>query len=320
MSTEKLKKTNKVALFFNYNVPHAIGHYVKSCFKQVCQIDVLLPGQANRLQPNSHDLYFCIDDGTHYIFPQKLKPSAVWLIDTHTGYSARLIMARQFDHVFASCKKGAEKLVRNGISNTKWVPLACDPVLHGKKQLPKKYDVAFIGSDSWGRRKKLLDKIRSKFSNSYIGLADHTDIGKIYSQAKIVFNCSIINDLNMRVFEGLCSGSCVVTNADVFGQEDLFENKQHLLTYDTDEQAIDLVEYYLNHDQEREEIASAGMQKALAGHTYWHKVQNMLSVIYDDQNVRQDHRSAMSVKLDTLFLRIVETVYKIKYKFLRKFC
>jgi len=316
----KIKKNN-VALFFRHTVPFTVGHYVHQCLKQTSDnVEVFLPAQAKYLPAGSHDLYVCIDDGTHYIFPQSLKPSAVWLIDTHTGYLARLIMARQFDYVFASCKNGTQKLLRDGISNPYWLPLACDPVFHGKTEHPKKFDVAFIGSSGWGRRKRLVQKICKRFSNSYIGSANYEDIGTIYSQAKIVFNCGIIHDLNMRLFEGLCSGSCVVTNSDTFGLSDFFRNKEHLVTYDTDAGVISLIAYYLLHDDEREKIALAGRKEVLASHTYHHRVQEMLKIICNSQQAphKAKHRHLLLCWVDRLKLWLIEFAYKIRYRLIRK--
>lgn len=304
--------SNRIALFFNYKVPYTLGHYVKSCLKQVADVDVLLPSQADNLKPDSHNLYFCVDDGSHHIFPQKLKPSAIWLVDTHTGYMARFIMARQFDYVFTAQKDASVKFQQIGI-NSKWIPLGCDPTLHGKKKVNKRFDIAFIGGDGWGKRKNLIQTLRKKFPNSYIGLADHKEIGGIYSQAKIVFNRSIINDLNMRVFEGLCSGSLLITNENVFGQSELFQSGKHLITYNKDEDAIPLIEYYLAHDEEREKIALCGMQEVLSKHTYLHRTLKIINTI--ENNVKKNYHLPAFVWIDKLGLHVVEFMYKIRFHF-----
>lgn len=306
----------KVALFFNYKVQYTLGHYVKNCLEQITDVDIFLPKDANKLQSNSHKLYLCIDDGSHYIFPKKLKPSAIWLVDTHTGYLARLIMARQIDYVFTAQKDACEKFNKSGI-NTKWLPLGCEPLLHGKKEQKKNFDVSFIGCDGWGNRRKLIQKIRNKFPNSYIGKADHKDIGSIYSQSKIVFNRSIRNDLNMRVFEGLCSGSCLITNKNTFGLTEIFQPGKHLITYNYDEDAIPLIEYYLTHNEERENIAISGMQEVLSKHTYLHRVREMLSMIGND--MQKNCRLAISIWLDSIALQIIEVIYKIKFRIKRNF-
>jgi len=132
-----------------------------------------------------------------------------------------------------------------------------------------------------------------------------------YTRSRIVFNRSIANDLNMRVFEALASGSLLITNRlndndagtggrgdtekerhgewetrgegdtettapDDNGQLTLFQDGIHLVTYADDNELCERMEYYLSHDEERERIAAAGRQCVLAQHTYAHRVQALL--------------------------------------------
>jgi spore maturation protein CgeB len=58
-------------------------------------------------------------------------------------------------------------------------------------------------------------------------------MAETYSASRIVFNRSIRDDLNMRVFEALACGSMLLTNAlpPESGQEELFVDGTHLATY-----------------------------------------------------------------------------------------
>ena len=57
-------------------------------------------------------------------------------------------------------------------------------------------------------------------------------MARVYSASRVVFNRSIRNDVNMRVFEALACGSLLVTN-DLAenGQDELFQDRVHLATY-----------------------------------------------------------------------------------------
>ena len=103
-------------------------------------------------------------------------------------------------------------------------------------------------------------------------------MARIYSASRIVFNRSIRNDVNMRVFEALACGSLLVTNdlADN-GQDELFQDGVHLATYRDPEELLEKVAYYLAHEEEREPIAAAGRAEALARHTYRHRMERLLA-------------------------------------------
>ena len=69
-------------------------------------------------------------------------------------------------------------------------------------------------------------------------------MARIYSAARMVFNRSIKNDLNMRVFEGLASGSLLLTNdLGENGQDELFRDGAHLAAYREADDLVDKIEY-----------------------------------------------------------------------------
>ncbi|MBT6052897.1 MAG: glycosyltransferase family 1 protein, partial [Candidatus Scalindua sp.] len=76
------------------------------------------------------------------------------------------------------------------------------------------------------------------------------------------------------------SGSMLLTNeAHGSGLEDLFEDRKHLAIYRSENEIIELADYYLKNDDEREEIASEGMRKTLNEHTYGHRVKDMIKTL-----------------------------------------
>ena len=92
-----------------------------------------------------------------------------------------------------------------------------------------------------------------------------------------VFNRSIKNDVNMRVFEALASGSLLVTNdLSENGQAELFRDGVHLATYREAEDLLDKLAFYLSREPLREKIAAAGRAEVLAKHTYRHRMERVL--------------------------------------------
>jgi spore maturation protein CgeB/tetratricopeptide (TPR) repeat protein len=229
------------------------------------------------------DFYFWLETGLSGI-PTDLQehdlPKVCYLIDTHINYEKHVDIANNFDFIFLAQKAYVQKMTDAGIKNVFWLPLACDPDIHGKVEHEKKWDVGFVGTipEAQNRRKILLERIGSRFNLScerkfMDEMAEH------YSRSKIIFNNAINNDLNMRVFEALCSGSLLLTDcASGSGFEEMFKNRKHLIIYE-DENIESLVAHYLDNDKERELIAEQGRQEVLKNHTYVHRAKDLINVL-----------------------------------------
>jgi len=95
------------------------------------------------------DLYIWVESVTGYE-PQNLKalncPTACYLIDTHYHLPEAIETASQFDSVFIAQLVDLEAF-RAIHPKVYWLPLACDPEIHGRHDnVPKFCDVGFVGS------------------------------------------------------------------------------------------------------------------------------------------------------------------------------
>jgi spore maturation protein CgeB len=152
-------------------------------------------------------------------------------------FPARFERSVACDLVFAAQRDGAERLRQAGIDSAVWLPLACDPEIHRRHEAPKEYDFAFVGNVVPGPRAELLEVLKSRYPSHFVGNAYLDEMARIYSASRIIFNRSVRNDVNMRVFEAAACGSLLVTNdLGENGQEELFRDGVHLVTYrDADE-------------------------------------------------------------------------------------
>lgn len=231
------------------------------------------------------DFYLWVETGLNN-FPTDLKqhtlPKVCYLIDSHIDYDKHLQIARNFDFIFLAQQAYVQPMRQAGIHNVTWLPLACDPEIHGKVEVAKQCDVGFVGSISSNpdRRNNLLERIDKRF-NLDCQRKFMDEMAEHFCKSRIVFNNAIRDDLNMRVFEALCSGSLLVTDsAPGSGLEELFKDKQHLVIYN-DENLEETISHYLENESERERIARAGRKEVLASHTYEHRAQSMLQVLND---------------------------------------
>ncbi|MBI4389317.1 MAG: glycosyltransferase [Nitrospinae bacterium] len=252
--------------------------------------DIFRPRQGSILETMNKlpdlwypDLYLWVENGIDTVPPDLDRlgiPKACYLIDTHIHLEQHKQIARHFDFVFLAQRRYVDDLKAAGSPNVHWLPLACDPEIHGKVETGKKRDVTFVGSvtPAHVRRKRLLETIGSHFDL----LTDRKfmdEMALAFSQSRIVFNEAIDNDLNMRVFEALCSGSLLVTDeAPGSGLTDLFEDGKHLALY-RDESLVETIGHYLRHPEERERIARQGREEVLEKHTYERRAEFMISTL-----------------------------------------
>ncbi|VAX25299.1 hypothetical protein MNBD_NITROSPINAE02-655 [hydrothermal vent metagenome] len=205
-------------------------------------------------------------------------PKAAYLIDTHIHFERDLEAARGFDVVFLAQRKYIPEFQKRGIKDVRWLPLACDPAIHGKAPADKKYDVGFVGSLTDERRVMLLQKLAEVVDVRY-ERAFLKDMARLFCESRIVFNNAILDDLNMRVFEALCSGSMLLTDrAD--GMDEFFKDRKSLVIYNDDNIAR-IAEYYIENHDERERIAKRGRAVVLQHHTYAHRVDDIVRIMDD---------------------------------------
>lgn len=100
----------------------------------------------------------------------------------------------------------------------------------------------------------------------------------VFKQSRINLNISlrsIKSGISQRAFDIMGSGGFLLSNYqndffDYFNPGDDFE------FYESEKDLINKIDYYLAHEDERNEIAVSGHNKLAAGHTYRHRVQEML--------------------------------------------
>jgi glycosyltransferase involved in cell wall biosynthesis len=257
----------------------------------------LLP-EGDTRRYGKFDYHFWVDWGedglpwTEWSIPSDGGKTIYVASDTHLGKDYRFKKAEQFDHVFFNQKDAVEEFNKTSRKKAIWIPHAVEPQAYPDIEIVKKFDICFIGhvqeSPNYNgiARIDALDRMFKEFPNFYYGSRHPAfpgknlfeDAAKKFSQSKIVFNISIKDDINMRVFESLATGSMLLTNyIPTLGE--LFEDGKHLVMYKTLDEAVEKAKYYLEHEQEREKIALEGQQECLAKHTYQKRVEKIIDLV-----------------------------------------
>lgn len=170
-------------------------------------------------------------------------------------------------------------------------PEASDPeIFHPMPELPKIHDVCFVGG-RYGIREQIVEALRntgirvSAFGSGWEGgRIDTESVPALFAQSRIILgvgtigHCTDFYALKMRDFDATMSGSFYLThdNPDL---RKLFEVGEEVATYHSIEDCVEKARYYLNHDMEREAIASAGCQRAVAEHTWDHRFGMLINIL-----------------------------------------
>lgn len=202
------------------------------------------------------------------------RASCFWEIDNHIHRGRDVDKYQKVDRVFVTQKHFLPLYPKD---KTKWLPLAADPESHHLyPDEPIEYDVGFLGNDTYPRRRDLLDKIGSKYKLLRSTSKPGEEYSRFLSRCKILFNCSMDHDLNMRVFEAISIGRLLLTDK-VDGIDDLLKDGEHYVSFKDWSDLDKKITYYLAHKKEREKIALTGANYVQASHTYRHRLSQILA-------------------------------------------
>lgn len=233
------------------------------------------------------DLMLFVEGGTMRLFPtglERMSCLTAWYgIDTHMDYAKHLRIGRLFDMTFVAQKEFVERLRQDGLRQVYWLPLACAPELYPQKEMHRCHDVAYVGSNSatvHPVRHALLSAICKDFPNVFMGMTSPQEMGRVYAKAKMVFNKSVNNDVNMRYFEAMGAGAVLLTDyARDNGVEDLFNAGEHYLEYRDELTLLALIRGLLQDPERCRRIGDAARRHVLENHTYRHRAERLLDLV-----------------------------------------
>lgn len=287
-------------------------------FPRLGQFDLVRMNRSlvKAVQRERPDILLCA--GGERILPSTVEAAratgiatALWTIDSLKPSDPRIALAPHFDFVFCGGTEMIQALEGSGLRNApQWLPFACDPELHRPVELSAEEkprygcDVAFVGSlhselypnrlpmlealadfdmGIWGpgaRSVSTSSPVHTKIRGGGIGYEEWT---RIYSAARIVL-CAhsdgpygLCRQASPRVYEVLACGGFLLCD-DQPDVRALFEDGRELVVFRNLNDLRERARHYLDHDQERREIACRGRAKVLAEHTYRHRVAALIEM------------------------------------------
>jgi hypothetical protein len=241
------------------------------------------------------DLVLFIEGGTMRLLPvglENMECLTAWYgIDTHMDYPKHLRIGRLFDVTFVAQKEYVSRLQQDGLRQVHWLPLAFAAELIPKQILPRDLDIAYVGSVDASinpSRHSLLTALKREFPSHYFGLASPQEMISLYARARLVFNRSVGNDVNMRYFEAAGAGAVLVTDqVRNNGLETLFQEGVHYIVYPDESALLEIVRALLVDPMRCEAIGRAAKQRVLERHTYRHRANTLLIKMQQADKLRK---------------------------------
>jgi glycosyltransferase involved in cell wall biosynthesis len=149
------------------------------------------------------------------------------------------------------------------------------------RQAETNYDLLFVGTvnpETTPQRHDFLQRLGREFP----GLAVRRgDFAELLPRASVALNIAERGDLNFRVFEALACGACLLTPRIGNGQDELFEDGVHFVTYEADDEVDAAVKArsLLADGPRREAYGRAGFARVDGFHRPRHRAEALAALL-----------------------------------------
>ncbi len=201
--------------------------------------------------------------------------------------SRNLQLADVVDHFISVDGEFVENAIINGFKNVEYIPSFTNKHYSNYNTLHKKYDILFAGyggngllmdngSYMYSDRRKIISEINDVFGERLfvigkgyndLSLKNYLDefigideLQNYIAKAKILLAHDgpfLKGFTSVRIFRAINTGTFVLIKYFP-GIENLFVNHKHIVWYHGNDEAINLIRYYLDNEEEREKIATQG--------------------------------------------------------------
>lgn len=233
-----------------------------------------------------------------------ISPLFGWWIEKEERVEEALREISLFDRYFFMNRSCVDIAEQRGHRNVSYLGHAVDPTVFcpipGSE---KRFDLCFVGNWSpkrqefieaalgvtsnvavyggkWFRKNLTRPPVLRCIKGSYI---EGEELNRLYNQSRVVLNVTNWgkgegakrSGMNMRVMEVPATGTFLLTDSSR-ELEDFLSPGRHIAVYEGKNEFLRQLEYYLDHDAEREEIAQCGMAHVCRNHSYGTVVQNII--------------------------------------------
>lgn len=210
-------------------------------------------------------------------------PLVAYCIDSSLNTYWLSDFCQTFDYIFVDQLVSVQALRKKGL-RAHWLPLCAQEYYFRPPQEHKQYDITFVGRTTTYRPKRtnLLAMLQKHFPVNVVQDVSMPKMIDLFSQSKIVLNENLFNGLTLRTFQGLASGSILLTEAASSGTEHFFNHNEHLINY-TPETILPLCNNILNNSDAYKHIGTQGQALCREKHTSKNRAADLLAMVGEEQ-------------------------------------
>jgi hypothetical protein len=206
--------------------------------------------------------------------------TAFYCIDSHI-HSWYPLYAGAFDLCAVSLRDDVERFgAELGPGRVLWLPPFAED-RYQPRPAEKDFDLLFVGTvdpETTPLRHDFLGRLGREFPGLAVRRGDFVEL---LPRARVALNIAERGDLNFRVFEALACGACLLTPRIKNGQDELFEDGVHFVTYAADDEADAAAKArsLLADDARREAYSRAGFARVDAAHCPRHRAAALAALL-----------------------------------------
>lgn len=287
---EKLEKVKHLPFFkilLNFNRFYLLGRW-KLNRRLLCEI-----------KKNKYDLVLLIkSDSINYnLIPKFNKYTHTWYFFMDPLYVVCSMDAYKYADLCrwsSSTFSSVYTLFKRYNKKSYFITQGCNTVVFKPKEnVKKEFDVVFVGSIS-PKRKGYVDFLRNNdinvrcfgrgWEHSPVYL---TELADIYRKSKVVLNFTREKaGFSIRVFQAMGTGTFLISEfcSDL---KKNFTKGKHMEWFNNKEDLLQLINFHLNQDLERERIAKNGCDLIYNNYTWKHIMDKIISIVVDDMKQQQ---------------------------------
>lgn len=170
-------------------------------------------------------------------------------------------------------------------ANAYWITQGVDTEIFKPKDVPKIYDIVFVGTKTKKRHEYIVVLREMGFSVTCFGegwenpAVYQEDLVNIYNKTRIVLNfCQTGRGFSVRVFQVLGTGSFLLSeycpDLEIF-----FNRGEHLDWFADQNELLEKAAHYLSNGDERKRIAEKGCVDALSRHSWIKKMAQIIEIV-----------------------------------------
>jgi spore maturation protein CgeB len=167
-----------------------------------------------------------------------------------------------------------------------WLPFSVDINRYRKwDYVEKKYDVITSSNDRldiYPNRQRIRAIIKNKELKVMSGKVYHGEYIQAINQSKIaLISTNSFGSANMKFTEFSACGTMIMSDYSEDAEDMGFIDGKNIVIYENDDDMIDKIFYYLEHDKIREEIALNGYELTIKNHSNEARVIQMNSILIE---------------------------------------